>query len=150
MEEEPVKLFKRGLKLLRRGYPEDAVVCFSKIVDMNYDSAACYSWLGLAIARSKYGDIAKAEQYCRKAVKKAFYQPRYYVNLAEVYILWGKKRRAVDALESCLKLDDGNIGARRKLTSMGLRKRPVIPFLSRSNPLNKYLGIILTRLGIRR
>lgn len=38
----------------------------------------------------------------------------------------------------------------RELDKLGLRKPPVIPFLSRGNPINKYLGIILSRMGLRR
>jgi hypothetical protein len=32
---------------------------------------------------------------------------------------------------------------------MGIRKRPLFPFLARDNVLNKYLGFILSRLGLR-
>lgn len=149
MEEEAARLFKRGISLLRRGYPEDSAECLERVLDMGYDSAACYSWLGIAIARSRHGDIIKAEEYCKKAIKKAYYRPQYYNNLAEVYLIWGKKRKAVKVLGETLNLDDSNKSAHIKLASLGIRRREVIPFLSRINPINKYLGIILTRLGLR-
>lgn len=149
MEEGAARLFKRGISLLRRGYPEDAAECLEKVLEMSYDSAACYSWLGVAIARSRYGDIIKAEEYCKKAIKKAYYRPQYHNNLAEVYLIWGKKQKAIEALGDTLNLDDSNNPAHRKLANMGIRNRAVIPFLSRTNPINKYLGIILTRLGLR-
>jgi len=98
MEEGAARLFKRGISLLRRGYPEDAAECLEKVLEMSYDSAACNSWLGVAIARSRYGDIIKAEEYCKKAIKKAYYRPQYHNNLAEVYLIWGKKRKAIEAL----------------------------------------------------
>lgn len=134
---------------MRRGYPEDASECFEKIIEMGYDSAACYSWLGVAIARSRFGDIIKAEEYCKKAIKKAYYRPQYYLNLSEVYLNWGKKKKAIDVLESTFGLDDDGKDTRRELDKLGLRKPPVIPFLSRSNPVNKYLGIILSRMRVR-
>lgn len=149
MEEGAVRLFKRGISLLKRGYPEDAAECLEKILDMGYDSAACYSWLGVAIARSRYGDIIKAEEYCRKAINKAYYRPQYYNNLAEVYLIWGKKQKAIKAMGNTLNLDDCNKPAQSELSHLGLRSRLFIPFLSRRNPINKYLGIILTRLGLR-
>lgn len=149
MEEEPLRLFKRGMSLLRRGYPEDASECFEKIIEMGYDSTACYSWLGVAIARSRFGDIIKAEEYCKKAIKKAYYRPQYYLNLAEVYLNWGKKKKAIDVLESTFELDDDGKAAHRELDKLGLRKPSLIPFLSRGNPINKYLGIILSKMGLR-
>lgn len=149
MEEGAARLFKRGISLLRRGYPEDSAECLEKVLDMGYDSAACCSWLGIAIARSRYGDIIKAEEYCKKAIKKAYYRPQYYNNLAEVYLIWGKKRKAIEILGGTLNLDDSNKPAHRELAILGVRRRAVIPFLSRTNPINKYLGMIFTRLGLR-
>jgi hypothetical protein len=35
------------------------------------------------------------------------------------------------------------------IEEIGTRKPPVLSFLHRDHPLNKYLGIILGRLGIR-
>jgi len=37
----------------------------------------------------------------------------------------------------------------RMLAAIGTRRPPVIPALSRDSLLNKYLGIILGRLGLR-
>ena len=37
-----------------------------------------------------------------------------------------------------------------ELDSLGTRKPPVLFFLRRSNPLNKYLGILLRKLGLRK
>ena len=36
-----------------------------------------------------------------------------------------------------------------ELVLIGRRKNPPIPFLSRSHPLNKFLGKFLTKLGLR-
>jgi len=57
--------------------------------------------------------------------------------------------KAIEALGDTLNLDDSDNPAHRKLANMGIRNRAVIPFLSRTNPINKYLGIILARLGLR-
>ena len=36
-----------------------------------------------------------------------------------------------------------------ELNKLATRKPPVISFLSRNNPINKFLGIIFTKLGLR-
>jgi len=35
------------------------------------------------------------------------------------------------------------------LAALGIRRPPPINFLSRSNPLNKYLGLLLAKLNLR-
>jgi hypothetical protein len=37
----------------------------------------------------------------------------------------------------------------RELERLGSRKEPVLPFLARGNPLNKFLGIMLKKTGLR-
>ena len=148
-EEEPQKLFEKGLAMLKRGYPGDAVDCLEKALEKGLRSSACYSWLGLAYARSGRQIISKAEELCLKAIKMDFYWPQYYQNLAEVYVIWGKKDKAIKTLEEGLKVDRDNIDILNAFEQLGIRKRPVIPFLSRSHPINKYLGKFLSNLGLR-
>lgn len=149
MEEEPQKLFEKGVSLLKRGYPGDAVDHLEKAMEKGLRSSACYSWLGLAYARSGRQIISKAEELCLKAIKMDFVWPQYYLNLAEVYVIWGKKEKAIKTLEEGLKIDRDNIDILNAFEELGIRKRPAIPFLSRSNPLNKYLGKFLSKLGLR-
>lgn len=146
---DPQKLFERGLALIKRGYPADAVEYFEKALEMGNKNSVCYSWLGLAIARSR-GSMSRAEELCRKAVKDGFYWPQHYLNLAEVYMLLGKKSKAIKALEAGLKVDGSNHDILNELQMLGIRKNPPIPFLSRSNPINKYLGIISAKLGLKK
>jgi tetratricopeptide (TPR) repeat protein len=148
MEEEPQKLFEKGVALIKRGHPGDAMEYFERLIAMGYRSSACYSWLGLALARSG-GDPSRAEELCKKAIEKEFYWPQYYLNLAEVYLLEDKKTWAIETLEKGLKLDPNNEAILKELGKLGIRGRPVIPFLSRSNPVNKYLGLLLSKLGLR-
>jgi hypothetical protein len=37
----------------------------------------------------------------------------------------------------------------REITVLGERKDPIFPSLPRSHPLNKYLGLVLAKLGAR-
>lgn len=142
--DEATRLFDKGLALIKRGYPAEAIQCLEQVISLGHKGSACYSWLGLAMARSKW-DMAKAEEFCKMAVKKDFYVPQYYVNLAEVYKLKGNKVKAIKTLEAGLELDCENKAILKELYKFGARRRPVIPILSRENPINKELGIILSK-----
>lgn len=150
MEEEPQKLFEKGVAMLKRGYPGDAVDCLEKALEKGFKSSACYSWLGLAYARSGRKIISKAEELCMKAIKMDFVWSQYYLNLAEVYVIWGKKEKAIKTLEEGLKIDRDNTEILNELERLGVRRRSLLPFLPRSNPINKYLGKILYKVGLRR
>lgn len=103
--------------------------------------AIFYSYLGYGIAlRQKR--IREGIRLCRHAVKSEFYQPENYLNLARTYLLAGQRKRAYEAVARGLQMDKGHRGLRRLLQQMGARKRPVIPFLSRNNLLNRILGKI--------
>jgi len=144
-EDEAAKLLERGLALIKRGYPVEAIECLEQLISSGHKSSACYSWLGVAMARSRW-DIDKAEEFCKMAVKKDFYVPQYYLNLAEIYKLRGNKIRAIETLEAGLKVDNENRAILKELYKYGARRRPTLPFLSRGNPINKNLGIFLSKL----
>ena len=59
-------------------------------------------------------------------------------NLTRACDLWG--------LTSVLRLHQNEYGV---IYRLGTRTPPLIPMLSRKNPLNRYLGILLNRLGFR-
>jgi tetratricopeptide (TPR) repeat protein len=66
-----------------------------------------------------------------------------FLNLGKTYISAGKKRDALDAFEKGLKYENKNPELLAAVRSLGLRKRPPLPFLDRSNFINKYIGRIL-------
>jgi tetratricopeptide (TPR) repeat protein len=143
--DEATRLFDKGLALIKRGFPAEAMECLEQIIHLGHKGSACYSWLGVAMARSKW-DMARAEELCKMAIKKDFYVPQYYVNLAEVYKLRGNKVKAIETLEAGLELDNENKALLKELYKFGARKRPAIPILSRENPINKQLGIVLSKI----
>lgn len=93
--------------------------------------------LCLALVEKKY---KPAIELCRRAVELQFYHAEHYVNLAKVYLAAGNRKKAVSTLEDGLRVlpDDESIIAFRR--QVGVRARPAIPFLSRSNPLNIAIG----------
>ncbi len=121
-------------------YPENPIVLsfygyVQTIVDKRFQSgmAACRKSLGLF----NPSDAASA---------RALY-PVLYLNLGRACAAAGRKKEAVEAFAKGLKHDKGHVELKKEMKALGMRKQPPLPFLSRSNPINKYLGIILHRAG---
>lgn len=101
--------------------------------------------LCLAQVKASYKSAANL---CHEAIKKDPKNPEHYYRQGRILLLAGRKKDAVWVLRMGLRH-----GRHREiietLASMGIRRPPPIPFLPRSNPLNKYLGKLLARLNLR-
>jgi predicted Zn-dependent protease len=84
--------------------------------------------------------------YLRQAIEREMYHPDWYVWMAEVYLRLGDRKSALEAVESALRWDAHHKGAIALRRKMGVRRRPVLPFLPRSHPLNVWLGKLRHRL----
>ena len=76
--------------------------------------------------------------------REAFY-PLFYLNLGRAYLAAGDRNNAVESFTKGLKADPDDDYLLMELRSLGSRKKKVIPFLKRSNPINKYIGILLRK-----
>jgi tetratricopeptide (TPR) repeat protein len=104
--------------------------------------------VGLCIAHER-GKISEGIRLCEEALKADPLSVENYFNLGKVFIKANLKQKAIEVYRRGLKIDDRNPLLIAELQSLGLRKKPVIPWLPRKNFLNKYLGIIFSRLGLR-
>lgn len=141
-QEEVKKLLNKGLAQLKRGHNVDAVFSFEELLFKSDRSAISLSCLGLAMARGKL-DLKAAQLYCREAIQKSPKKGDFYLSLAEVYQIKRDKSSAIKTLQKGLKVDKGHKGLIKAIKKFGVRKKPIIPFLSRSNVLNKSLGRLL-------
>lgn len=69
--------------------------------------------------------------------------PVLYLNLGRAYMAARKKRNAVEALRKGLQYDKRNGPILKELEGLGSRGKLIVPFLRRSNPINKYLGLVV-------
>lgn len=145
---EAEAIFKSGREALAKGKRLDALALFEKAFNIAPENPAFQSFLGLCIAYER-GKITEAISLCERALQAEPQNVENYLNLGRVYLRTGLKLKAIEIFRRGLKIDDKNPGIIMELQSMGLRKKPVIPFLSRDNFLNKYLGIIFSRIGLR-
>ncbi len=136
---------KAAFSLLQQAsmqYPEDPFIlsyygCFQAIVDRKYRSGVenCKKALSLLRKESSFGE--------------EMMYPVFFLNLGRAYIAAGKKKEALVELTRGLKYDNRNSEILQELRTLGTRKKAPVPFLDRSNPINKYIGLILhtTRKG---
>lgn len=102
-------------------------------------SASGLSWFGLVLALVRK-DYKNAIDLCRRAIDLEFYNGDHYANLGRVYALAGKRRKAVETADQGLKLAPEHAYLLDVRESLGVRARPAVPFLDRTNPINVSLG----------
>lgn len=137
-------------ELLSEGELRDAFTLLQQAI-VNYpDNPYILSYFGYLQAalekryRSGVDNCRKALfQLERKAAEgECEVPPEMYLNLSRAYIAACRRKLAVECLEQGLRFDrHGEI--RSELRTLGIRKKPPVPFLDRSNPINKYIGMII-------
>lgn len=149
---EAQEQIKDAIQLTREERYDDALPIFEQllprlgagtIADKRL-AAAAFSYYGLCVAmiRRRY---AEAVKYCKISLRTNFLDPDHRFNLAKVYLERNDRRRAVEALNAGLRLSPSNRRLNSIFNELGRRRPPVIPFLSRSNPLNVWLGKTLRK-----
>lgn len=136
---------EQGVALCRTGNWDEGLVCLNHILQTSKPGTEFpgmfYSYLGYGIAR-KENRIAEGLKLCQKAVALEFYEPCHFLNLARVHLLAGNRRAVARVLGEGLRLDPNHVGLQKLQKIFGIRKRPVIPFLSRDNFINRLLGSV--------
>lgn len=136
------KQYKKALKLLNTSlelYPDEPFIlsycgCLEAILNKNYNHGikACSKAIKIIKERMPYGH--------------EFYYPVLYLNLGRTYLAAGNKKYAIEAFQKGLVFDNDNKDLLQEMKKLGIRRKPVLRFLPRSHPINKYIGIMLRRL----
>jgi tetratricopeptide (TPR) repeat protein len=138
--------FARGLEAFRaKGREREALALFEATVTL--DSRANGS-SGAARYRSYYGlclglhgsKLRQGLALCRKAAEEEFYNPEIWRNLGWLEMEAGNRPEAHAAFLRGLRLAPGDAELKQLLTTLGMRRPPMLRFLRRSNPLNVFLG----------
>jgi tetratricopeptide (TPR) repeat protein len=133
--------FKQCLKHLRDGHHDEALADIGRALRTAPDSAIYLSYAGLlaALAERRFRD---GVQLCLEALKLQHKHPQLYLNLAQVYQRAGRFEEAVEVLEKGFTSTgrDPKIRCALGALSKRLRRKPVLPFFDRSNPMNRVLG----------
>jgi tetratricopeptide (TPR) repeat protein len=139
---EAIRLdLKDGNKKAALGYAREALVNFP--ADPFFLSYVGYL-MAIVEDKTREGAIMceEAIYILRKAksADTAFFLPLFYLHLGKAHLMAGRKAPAIDAFREGLKYDPRSRELISEIKASGARKAPVVPFLERSNPINKYLG----------
>ncbi len=133
--------FEEGLARYRLGDAPGAHALFERAHRRAPGDHRIMSWYGLTLVlverNSNLGIL-----YCDQAVKFAGGDPELHLNKARAHLALSQRERAVKAVIRGLQVAPGHPALTAAQQQMGWRRRPVLPFLPRSNPLNKWLGRI--------
>lgn len=135
-------VLRRGIERCRRGDWETGLAFLGRVAEADYSSALpglFYSYLGYGIAM-RQKRVQEGLKLCQHSVKIQFYEPENYVNLARTYLLAKDRPSAVRAVLDGLKVVRHHPTLLQLHKDLGIRAQPVLPFLSRSHPLNMLLG----------
>lgn len=139
------ELLRLGSDALRlRNYP--AARRYLEQALHNERSPEHLSLYALALAHQT-GNTHAAIALCQEALRKDPKNQEHFLRLGTVYLIAGRRKEAIRIFHLGLRLGRHQ-GIARMLQAMGHRQKPVLPFLARSNPLNRYLGRI--RMNIRK
>lgn len=146
--------FRKGLAALRNQQIVVARALFEAAIQIERRSGATrvqpryMSYFGLTLLEDP-SRRSMALDCCRRAMKEEFFNPELCLNLSRVYWKLGNRAEAVKSASRGLALDPNHGALRGHVRTMGVRGRPVLPFLHRDNPLNVTLGKMLRKGPVR-
>lgn len=136
------KSYRNALALLAEGlkqHPGDPFLmsyygCLEAVVNKNHEVGieTCTKAIEALKGRLPFGE--------------EFYYPSFYLNLGRAYLAADRKKEAIEAFMVGLRADPDSSDILWEMKKLGVRRQPAMPFLRRSNPINKYIGILLHRL----
>jgi tetratricopeptide (TPR) repeat protein len=151
----PALYLRAAKSYLKNGKEKDAFILLQQAAVQFPDEPMILSYFGClqAIVEKKY---RSGIETCIRAItllkgreedEKEKLYAIIYLNLGRAYLAAGKKQDAINAFNRGIKYNSSNGDLLKELQAIGKRKRPTVAFLGRSNPINKYIGLILHASG---
>jgi len=145
---EAAAALAEGFRLYAAGDLASAHAAFARAHRRATGHPRTTSWYGLTLVlverNSSLGVL-----YCDQAIRLAGPEAELLLNQARAHLALGQRERAVRAIARGLERWPGDPALRAAQASMGWRRRPVLPFLSRNNPVNRWLGSLRHRWARR-
>jgi Flp pilus assembly protein TadD len=125
---------------IKRNNHKDAINLLEQALKISPENPVYLSMMGWCEA--EMGDTKQGEIMCRRALQVSGNErdPMLYVNLGRVLLLRGDRMKAREQFMKAYRKDNTNAPAALELSRMGVRKKPVLPFLGRNHTLNIFLG----------
>ncbi len=144
--------FNRGIQAFEENRNREAMALFEAAIELERrfgqerPQARYLSYYGLCLGLER-GDLREALRFCREAVTLEGYNADVRCNLGRVLVRAGRRKEAYINFVRGLRVEPCHPTILRGIRQMGVRRRPVVPFLSRTNPLNVLLGRMRIRLA---
>jgi len=137
-------LFDSGLAALKADDFKAAERDFQEVINdldengEHYNRVASYLGLAQVLNANRNGLVL-----CRDVASSEVLDGQVFLNLAAAEWHSMNRKRAIDALYRGSKIDRDHPQLKRAVQLADSRKRPVLRFLPRSHPLNRFLGRLL-------
>ncbi|THB69855.1 MAG: hypothetical protein D6B28_10730 [Gammaproteobacteria bacterium] len=145
------KEFKLGQEELRLHNYSQALDHFSfllalgKPTDANYNQLSSYAGLCQVLLGENQGITL-----CRQSASSCKNSIELKCNLALAELQLNQRSNAISAVESGLKLDPKNKRLKKLHSRLDTRRRPFLPFVSRDNLINIFIGKISYKTNKRK
>ncbi len=146
LSEEEQGMLKRGVEAVDIGDTPTGMFCLEDLFEKNPDPLIT-SYYAVCLAKER-GEVKRAFELCGEARNGDPGNPVHYLNLGRVYLAAGMKREAIKAFRDGLLYGKSPLIS-RELEMLGWRELPVISSLGREHFVNRILGKILYKLGLR-
>jgi len=137
---------EKGLSALEHGHTYLAMSCLEEAMVSGKTPLLC-SHLAYCRAVNNRG-LDEAIALAREALDAEPGDTSFRLNLGRILLLAGQKEEAIRVLRQGLYYGSGP-ELRAQLDQLGTRKSPLFPALPRGHFVNKYSGLLLSRLGLR-
>jgi Flp pilus assembly protein TadD len=107
------------------------------------------SWYGVTLVLVER-NITLGISLCDQALRVSPTEPEYLLNSARVHLAMHQRQRAARAITRGLEAWPDHPELQAAQLALGTRRVPVIPFLSRDNPVNRMLGRMRHRWATRK
>jgi len=131
--------FRQGLNALKNGYPQKALMHMRIAFESERSNPFYLSFLGLSVARAER-KWDRAAELCEVAVQLRRSECQFHLNLAEVYALSGRREKAIDTIDTALRLFGRDARLVKARSRVEKRRAPVLGFLTRDHFLNRTFG----------
>jgi len=131
--------FRVGLARLRDGDAIAAIELLRQAAKRDPENPYYLSYFGLGLGHAE-GMWGEAERLCHRAVCRGRRQAQLYLNLAEVYVVSGRRQAAADTLALGLRYLPHDARLQGEFSKLTVRRSQVLRFLPRTHAVNRVLG----------
>ncbi len=142
------EFFGEAKKHLKNGHALSAMKVLGRGLQKFPGDPYLMSYYGclLAVSGNQPDDGVRICREALERLKKSLpfgseiFHPAFYLNLGRACMANGQKREAAGAFRTGLRIDPEDKELLAEIEKVGDRKPPPLPFLRRTNPINRYIG----------